>query len=67
VVVLFRETALGEPVPAGERTSRIGPIPRPEEAVVEGSDERSCSVVVLNRCGGWEEPSPRVEKGSRGS
>ena len=67
VVVLFRETDPEEPFPAGERTSRIGPIRRPGEAIAEAGSERSCSVVVLNRCGGGEEPSLVVEEGSRGS
>ena len=56
-----QSNGLGGTVYGGGEDFRIGLIREPGKVVVEGESGRSCTVVVRNRCGGLEEPSPLSE------
>ena len=61
VVVLFSKTDLGEPLTAGERTSRRGLIRGPEKASVQGGNSQSCTLVILFSRTALEEPFATAE------
>ena len=61
-----QSNGLGGTVHGGGEDFRIGLIREPGQVVVEGESGRSCTVVVMNRCGGLEEPSPLSEGSSPG-
>ena len=60
-----QSNGLGGTVYGGGEDFRIGLIREPGKVVVEGESGRSCTVVVRNRCGGLEEPSPLSEEAVR--
>jgi hypothetical protein len=66
VVVLSSETDLGEPLTAGERTSRRGLIRGPEEAGVPGGNSQPCTLVILFSRTASEEPLATAEESDLG-